>query len=75
MIKPPIPLPAVEVIEAKGLRYMVFETGDMVGQILRRNIAYGDVREHGTLFVGMCARQQVLHEMLERMLHAHEEES
>ena len=40
---------------------------DEIGKILRRNIAYGDVREHGTLFVGLCGRQQVLHEMLERM--------
>jgi len=40
---------------------------DELGQILRRNIAYGDVREHGTLFVGLCARQRVLHEMLEHM--------
>ena len=40
---------------------------DELGQILRRNIAYGDVREHGTLFVGLCARQRTLHVMLEHM--------
>lgn len=40
---------------------------DELGKILRRNIPYGDVRDHGTLFVGLCGRQQVLHEMLRRM--------
>ena len=40
---------------------------DEIDKILRRNIAYGDIREHGTLFVGLCARQRVLHEMLEHM--------
>jgi len=43
---------------------------DEVGQILRRNIPYGDLREHGTLFVGLSARQQILHEMLRRMVGA-----
>lgn len=40
---------------------------DEVGKILRRNIAYGGVGVHGTLFVGLCGRQQVLHDMLVRM--------
>jgi putative iron-dependent peroxidase len=40
---------------------------DELGKILRRNIPYGGVGEHGTLFVGLCGRQQVLHEMLRRM--------
>jgi putative iron-dependent peroxidase len=43
---------------------------DEVGQILRRNIAYGDLGHHGTLFVGLCAEQGVLHEMLRRMVGA-----
>jgi putative iron-dependent peroxidase len=43
---------------------------DEVGQILRRNIAYGDLRDHGTLFVGLCGRQAILHEMLRRMVGA-----
>ena len=43
---------------------------DEVGQILRRNIAYGDLRAHGTLFVGLCGRQATLHEMLRRMVGA-----
>lgn len=40
---------------------------DEVGKILRRNIPYGGVRDHGTLFVGLCGRQEVLHDMLLRM--------
>jgi porphyrinogen peroxidase len=40
---------------------------DEVGKILRRNIPYGGVRDHGTLFVGLCGRQQTLHDMLLRM--------
>lgn len=40
---------------------------DELGKILRRNIPYGGVERHGTLFVGLCGRQQVLHEMLLRM--------
>ena len=43
---------------------------DEVGQILRRNIAYGDLRAHGTLFVGLCGTQATLHEMLRRMVGA-----
>nr|BFE66327.1 hypothetical protein GCM10020063_108530 [Dactylosporangium thailandense] len=36
-------------------------------KILRRNTAYGTVREHGTMFVGFCATQHPLAEMLRRM--------
>ncbi len=40
---------------------------DEVGKIVRRNLAYGSVTRHGTMFVGLCADQRVLHEMLRRM--------
>ncbi len=43
---------------------------DEIGQILRRNIAYGELRAHGTLFVGLCGTQATLHEMLRRMVGA-----
>jgi putative iron-dependent peroxidase len=43
---------------------------DEIGQILRRNIAYGDLGHHGTLFVGLCGTQTTLHEMLRRMVGA-----
>ena len=29
---------------------------DRLGKIFRRNVAYGDVQRHGTVFVGFCAR-------------------
>jgi putative iron-dependent peroxidase len=41
---------------------------DRLGKIFRRNVAYGDVHSHGTIFVGFCARQDVLAAMLESMV-------
>jgi len=38
------------------------------GKIFRRNIAYGSVATHGTVFVGFSASQQVLVRMLESMI-------
>jgi porphyrinogen peroxidase len=40
---------------------------DEVGKIVRRNLAYGSVSRHGTMFVGLSAEQRILHEMLRRM--------
>ncbi|HEY7025721.1 MAG TPA: Dyp-type peroxidase [Candidatus Limnocylindrales bacterium] len=41
---------------------------DRLGKIFRRNVAYGDVHNHGTIFVGFCARQHILASMLEAMV-------
>ncbi len=41
---------------------------DVFGKIFRRNVAYGTVTDHGTIFVGFCASQRPLREMLESML-------
>ena len=41
---------------------------DRLGKIFRRNVAYGDVHSHGTVFVGFCASQQILASMLEAMV-------
>jgi len=41
---------------------------DNFGRIFRRNIPYGDLEEHGTVFVGFCAKQRPLAAMLESML-------
>jgi putative iron-dependent peroxidase len=38
------------------------------GKIFRRNIAYGTVSSHGTIFVGFCASQAILAAMLESMV-------
>jgi putative iron-dependent peroxidase len=40
---------------------------DRFGKIFRRNMPYGTVTEHGTMFVGFCARQAPLAAMLESM--------
>ena len=40
---------------------------DTFGKILRRNMAYGTVTDHGTMFVGFAASQKTLQAMLESM--------
>jgi putative iron-dependent peroxidase len=40
---------------------------DTFGKIFRRNMPYGTVTEHGTMFVGFCAEQGPLRTMLESM--------
>jgi len=40
---------------------------DEFGKIFRRNMPYGTVTEHGTMFVGFCAEQGPLQTMLESM--------
>jgi putative iron-dependent peroxidase len=40
---------------------------DTFGKIFRRNMAYGTVTNHGTMFVGFCAQQGPLAAMLESM--------
>lgn len=40
---------------------------DEFGKIFRRNMPYGDVTEHGTMFVGFSAEQKRLSRMLESM--------
>jgi porphyrinogen peroxidase len=41
---------------------------DRFGKIFRRNMPYGTVTEHGTMFVGFCAQQRPLVAMLESMV-------
>jgi porphyrinogen peroxidase len=40
---------------------------DTFGTILRRNMAYGTVTDHGTMFVGFACRRETLQSMLESM--------
>ncbi|KLO64034.1 hypothetical protein AA983_05110 [Dermacoccus sp. PE3] len=40
---------------------------DDFGHIVRRNMPYGDVSSHGTMFVGFACEQKRLHDMLESM--------
>ena len=41
---------------------------DRFGKIFRRNIAYGSVDRHGTIFVGFAAEQRILAGMLDSMV-------
>jgi putative iron-dependent peroxidase len=41
---------------------------DRLGKIFRRNMAYGTVTDHGTMFVGFSADQQILASMLDSMV-------
>jgi len=41
---------------------------EQFGKILRRNIAYGSVAQHGTIFVGFSSDQRILTAMLESMI-------
>jgi porphyrinogen peroxidase len=41
---------------------------DTFGKIFRRNMPYGTVTDHGTMFVGFCADQEPLVKMLESMV-------
>ncbi len=40
---------------------------DTFGKVFRRNMPYGTVSDHGTIFVGFCAEQGPLQAMLESM--------
>ncbi len=48
-------------------RNVVEEEGQELA-IYRRNIAYGGVSEHGTMFVAFCAEQRPFELMLRRMV-------
>jgi len=41
---------------------------DRFGRIFRRNIAYGSLERHGTIFVGFSGNQRALAEMLDSMV-------
>ena len=47
-------------------RTKVVENGDEL-PIFRRNVPYGTVSDHGTLFIGFSADQKRMHRMLEQM--------
>jgi putative iron-dependent peroxidase len=58
---------SIELDDKPATSHIARTDQDELGQILRRNIAYGDVREHGTLFVGLCGQRRTLQVMLEHM--------
>jgi porphyrinogen peroxidase len=56
-------------LEDKPLSSHVARTDqDRFGKIFRRNMPYGTVTDHGTMFVGFCAEQEPLAAMLANMV-------
>jgi putative iron-dependent peroxidase len=58
---------SVELDPRPGSSHVARTDQDLLGRIFRRNIGYGSLVRHGTIFVGFCASQAVLQRMLERM--------
>jgi putative iron-dependent peroxidase len=60
-------LDSVELEEKPGDSHVARTDQDEFGHIFRRNMPYGTVTDHGTMFVGFCAAQRPLVAMLESM--------
>jgi putative iron-dependent peroxidase len=59
---------SVEITPASRTSHVGRTDQDRLGKIFRRNIGYGTVSDHGTVFVGFCAEQGPLQKMLEAMV-------
>jgi porphyrinogen peroxidase len=60
-------LDSVELDDKPDDSHVATTDQDRLGKIFRRNMPYGTVTEHGTMFVGFCAEQRPLAQMLESM--------
>jgi putative iron-dependent peroxidase len=60
-------LDSTELDEKPADSHVASTDQDTFGKIFRRNMAYGTVTDHGTMFVGFCADQGPLARMLESM--------
>jgi porphyrinogen peroxidase len=60
-------LDSVELEDKPDDSHVASTDQDRFGKIFRRNMPYGTVTEHGTMFVGFCREQRPLAEMLESM--------
>jgi putative iron-dependent peroxidase len=58
---------SVELDEKPDDSHVARTDQDEFGKIFRRNMPYGTVTDHGTMFVGFCAKQRPLQAMLESM--------
>ena len=58
---------SVELDEKPDDSHVARTDQDEFGKIFRRNMPYGTVTDHGTMFVGFCAEQRPLQAMLESM--------
>jgi putative iron-dependent peroxidase len=59
---------SVELEDRPGDSHVARTDQDRFGHIFRRNMPYGTVTEHGTMFVGFSAEQRPLEAMLESMV-------
>jgi putative iron-dependent peroxidase len=62
-----IELPPVRMPPSAHVPRTTIERDGQEQQVFRRNVAYGSVTDHGTVFVGFAAEQSRLTEMLRRM--------
>ena len=60
-------LDSVELEDKPATSHVASTDQDTYGKIFRRNMPYGTVTDHGTMFVGFSAEQQRLSTMLESM--------
>jgi len=58
---------SVELEDKPASSHVASTDQDTFGKIFRRNMPYGTVTDHGTMFVGFCAEQRPLAAMLESM--------
>jgi porphyrinogen peroxidase len=61
-------LDSVELDDKPADSHVAATDQDQFGHIFRRNMAYGTVTDHGTMFVGFASEQQPLAEMLKSMV-------
>src|SRR5262249_30055559 len=60
-------LDSVELEDKPADSHVASTDQERFGKIFRRNMAYGTVTDHGTMFVGFSAEQRILAAMLESM--------
>ncbi len=59
---------SIELESKPGTSHVARTDQDRFGKIFRRNIAYGSLERHGTIFVGFAGNQRILAEMLDSMV-------
>jgi porphyrinogen peroxidase len=60
-------LDSVEIADKAPDSHVASTDQDRFGRIFRRNMPYGTVSDHGTMFVGFSSQQQRLSRMLDSM--------
>lgn len=58
---------SIELVPLPDTSHVARTDQDRLGKVFRRNMPYGTVTSHGTMFVGFCAEQGPLQAMLESM--------